>query len=561
MSWNSPFSSPRVYRKGVIESPIGSPSVYRKSVRESDTGTDDDYARIDTGSPASSDSIYASKRDSEEDKVMEDVALKCKHKVEKELPPCKRCGASTQYIPIPVPVPIPVPIPTMWTAQEAMKFYASQPGSEQALAKLRIFPRNLWPFLNTAALMWPLVAGASESVSTQFNDLESQTVVAQAVVPNAEYETVTLSTVDMDESDAIVESPQVPQDDGDISGYLESENRYDDSSTSSTETDDSEYNERRKSCVTRVYNVNGRDGARESDDALPSSNLSSCDEEDGRASREDLTSSCTSDTDSDDTGTDQKSKKFSKVFVVNKDMDSSSHHSSSSDTDSSDNDTDTELDCTVILQNVKYIPEDDQEEVEAKDVLDNNENKVEDKNSDVTADEDLEDDKTEGSSANLSDLLTPSEPEESVELDDRQGSVSSEAKDDVQIRSEGAVNVVGEFVSEKSSSSCCGGVRASAPGVSVTLEPTDVSGAGRHAARYTSLVMITQEPSAAPYQQVSVVTSDTTRFVADNDVVVQHTNWQEEDGDRYEDDPPGELEKGFVLIWWGLEKSLVVSMN
>lgn len=49
--------------------------------------------------------------------------------------------------------------------------------------------------------------------------------------------------------------------------------------------------------------------------------------------------------------------------------------------------------------------------------------------------------------------------------------------------------------------------------------------------RYTSLVMITQEPVPATcYQQVSVITTDTTKLIGaeKTDVVVRHTNWQEE---------------------------------
>lgn len=34
LSWNSPFSSPRVYRRNVVDSPLGSPIVYRRCVRK-----------------------------------------------------------------------------------------------------------------------------------------------------------------------------------------------------------------------------------------------------------------------------------------------------------------------------------------------------------------------------------------------------------------------------------------------------------------------------------------------------------------------------------------------
>ncbi|KAK9875209.1 hypothetical protein WA026_006000 [Henosepilachna vigintioctopunctata] len=745
LTWSSPFGSPRVYRRSLIDSPIGSPLVYRKTTRESDTGTDDDYARIDTGSPASSDSLFASKRDSEEgtseaqgDKGMEDVALQCKHKVEREIhpvPPCRSCGASTQYIPIPVPVPIPVPIPTLWTAQEALKFYGmQQQANEQTLGRLRIFPRNLWPFLNAAALSWPVMGGAGEPISvqpTQSSEYDSESEASRRTdAPDYEAFAMRENMNECNDNERKVElenvreenqpkSPQhVPEIEEPIYGYLESENRFDDSSSSSTETDDSEYNEQRKTCVTRVYNVNGRDGSRESDDALPSSNLSSCDEDDAQASpgsaREDMTSSCSADTDSDDTGTDQKSKRFSKVFVVNKNEDSSSEkHSSCSESDTSDNDTDTELDCTVVLQNIKYINQEDEnaveingievesEVIESIDSINQNETKdnVEDddnainetevqykqhsekllENSELekpkmtvcfndseektnvaaekieeykhtatnsyttpsdldlgmpkerrvlnkndcpsdknvepieiisdesiienyealripgdTISEDIvtenwsenvlginisdENDvkviedvprevfirKIDESSLGMFDIEKPggtvtssSDPgveyQEKVEdlteghnsrvadPEDRQGTVSSERnvappspRDD--IRSVGSVSAVGESEISQASSPC-----SEAPGVSVTSEQTTDASVGRHAARYTSLVMITQEsPAPSPYQQVSVVTSDTTTFVSDNDVIVQHTNWQKENGNGAKDPVTGE---------------------
>ncbi|KAL3277069.1 hypothetical protein HHI36_012430 [Cryptolaemus montrouzieri] len=601
ISWNSPFGSPRVYRRSLIESPLGSPLVYRKTARESDTGTDEDYIRLDTGSPASSDSLYALKRDTEEgtidtpvDKSMDEVALQCKHKVEREVhsvPPCQSCGAPTQYIPIPVPVPIPVPIPALWTAQEAMKFYGfQQPGNDQTLARFRIFPRNLWPVLNNATLMWSMMGSAGESTATQFSEHGAESGASRrAVVPNVDYGTVTMNECENLEQSADSNNyngddktnssslQQIPDDDDQISGYLESENRLDDSSSSSTETDDSEYNNRRKSCVTRVYNVNGRDGDRESDDALPSSNLSSCDEEDGRVSRsslrEDMTSSWSADTDSDDTGTDQKSKRFSKVFVVNKNGDSSSEQrSSSSDSDMSDNDTDTELDCTVILQNIKYINQDDNMESgdmnneienETKDNIGDDESIDVDVPNEIMVDDNSLKEST-SSSPNLADVTAESSTSSDVEAmredvkGDIPGSLSADnlVRDDQQaavvgewngageeIRSAGSVNIVGEFDCElsKTSSSCCGLRSTPAPGVLVTLDQQNDVSVGRHAARYTSLVMITQDSSTlssatpSPYQQVSVVTSDTTTFVPDNDVIVQHTNWQKENRAEVED--------------------------
>ncbi|KRT84735.1 hypothetical protein AMK59_2270 [Oryctes borbonicus] len=60
---------------------------------------------------------------------------------------------------------------------------------------------------------------------------------------------------------------------------------------------------------------------------------------------------------------------------------------------------------------------------------------------------------------------------------------------------------------------------------------SDCTVSQRNAARYTSLVMITQENNAVAYPQVSVVTSDTTTLVPDatDEIVVRHTNWQLEE--------------------------------
>ncbi|VEN63730.1 unnamed protein product [Callosobruchus maculatus] len=168
-----------------------------------------------------------------------------------------------------------------------------------------------------------------------------------------------------------------PSEGQEVSGYLQcEERRYHSSSDSSSESaSGSDEDRERQVRVRRVYTVNGGGGneGRQSDDALPdSSNISSEGEMDAGDNRrlshssireydDDMSSSGSADTDSDDTGTvaDQKPKRFSRVFVVNKNQSSTSatSTSSSSDSDSSDNNTDTELDCTVVLNYVKQIDE------------------------------------------------------------------------------------------------------------------------------------------------------------------------------------------------------------
>lgn len=148
-----------------------------------------------------------------------------------------------------------------------------------------------------------------------------------------------------------------------IGGYLLSETTYMSSSESSiSDSDLDNDNVDRPVRVRRSYNVSGGN-MRESDDALPNSDASSdCDDDDDDEDTEcessgnyegndDLSSSGSAETDSDDTGTvaDQP-KKFSKIFIVNT-IDSSSDiedNSASSDTDTSDNDTDTEKDCLIL---------------------------------------------------------------------------------------------------------------------------------------------------------------------------------------------------------------------
>lgn len=466
-------------------SPFGSPGVCRRQRDSSDEDIDEER----------------------NERAMEEVAIKCAHQDAPQRQ-CKSCGAATQYIPIPVPVPIPFPVP--WTPPPRFRV------------------RNLWSYMSQAALIWPLI---NASTTSNFNSSSSMPVVSENSNVRANEEQIPssppLEVPNQDESDT-----------EELSGYVQAEQKY--SSTSESDTsacsdcdDDNngDDNNKKRKIVHRVYNVNG--DSRDSDDALPSSNVTSdCDDEDdGRHSQssvpEDMSSTSSAETDSDDTGTvaDKKPKRFSRTFVVNKNLSSSSssNKSSSSDTDSSDNDTDTEMDCTVVLTNIKHFSED---------VVYGDNNKTEEK--EISAVEPQHDNFlstcdnlkiAESSSPGLSDVSAESLSSSDVEpartsssLEDVNNVVKSEGE---WIRSGEPVTKVGDSLNTRDDD----GERA---GALVTGEP-DIC-ISRHAARYTSLVMITQEP-APSYQQVSVVTSDTTTLVADNDVIVRHTNWQEKSAD------------------------------
>ncbi|XP_018565614.1 uncharacterized protein LOC108906745 [Anoplophora glabripennis] len=546
INWTSPFGSPRVYRRGVVDSPIGSPIVYRRT-RESDTGTDEDNVQLD--SPASSDSLFHQARDDNDSKAVECVHSTTNSADAPRKPCCHSCGAaSTQYIPIPVPVPIPFPV---WAA----------PHDAGAASRLRSLPRGLWPYVSQAALIWPLINPPGEP----HNNSDSRGVNIAVEMPTAANRDSAGQSAEA--SNAI--KPDEPAEDKladetasksvlepaeeELTGYLECENRDVSSSDSSGDSSDSsDTSGNRKPRVRRVYNVNGGDG-RQSDDALPSSNVTSCDEEDGRVSHssvreDDMSSSGSADTDSDDTGTvaDQKPKRFSRIFVVNKNVSSSSNASTSSDSDSSDNDTDTEMDCTVILTNVKHLDtEAPLESVDDKITGDNTDkpdannnpncdNRIGEKdlreelskvlgNKETTPDPDanVKGIASMSSSPGLSDVSAESLNSSDVEPVRGSSDEASAGTDVRNTSSEIRSGVEGEEVAASTRSD---GVRAGGP----VLGDPEVC-LSRNAARYTSLVMITQEP-APNYQQVSVVTSDTTTLVADddNDVVVRHTNWQDE---------------------------------
>lgn len=438
-----------------------------------------------------------------------------------------------------------------------------------------------------------------------------------------------------------------------------SENTYLSSSASekSTESEDSDDGTRQPR-VRRVYNVTGGSSTRESDDALPSSNpVSDCDE-DGRHSHSsvreyDMSTSESADTDSDDTGTvaDKKSKRFSRVFVVNTNSSSSSASSrtssddeTSSDSDAEDETGDNDSKTGVVLTKIKQLPEEidcdvsheqdkhvvslqdehaiktDNEKIcdnenicetsnensnqitcentksaiarevgescdksvdckESCDFPSNNlvseeyfneiSNRVDLKNfkdseymspspglSDVSAeslnssdveqtrDNDSGEDKTENSAPEIAnEKNTTLESEAAPEETHNNNTPSIGGEWNAGIRSDKPVSVVGTCENQQR------GERAGAP---VTNEAD--SCVSRHAARYTSLVMITQEP-APSYQQVSVVTSDTTTLVPDNDVIVRHTNWQNEKKENSDEKSLGEQLQNYFNL--NVENSLV----
>lgn len=289
------------------------------------TGTDEDVTQPDS-SPASS--------------TIGEASLRCFHIEDAafhQKSACHACGAATQFIPIPVPIPVPYPVHE-WTNpfQESMMLYDA--------ARLRSLPRTFWPPVSylSQALFWP----------TLYTQLENRNVTAR-LDRDDDVPADSSSVAEIASAETNVREPTTQQ--AEVSGYLECE--YGDVDSSDSSSDD-------ELPIKRIYNVSGR-VKRDSDDALPSSDDVSTDEE-CRLSQsshleDDMTSSGSSDTDSDDTGTvADKPKKFSRIFVVNRNA-SSSLSKSSSDTDSSDNDTDTEMDCMVVLKNVKQLSEETSE--------------------------------------------------------------------------------------------------------------------------------------------------------------------------------------------------------
>lgn len=214
---NSPFGSPRVYRRSVLDSPLGSPLVYRRT-RESDTGTDEDVTRIDSGSPASSDSVVGflsrirTPSETEDHLPMDSAGLYVEHQQHLQCvmhrgddtseasitsvhstshnansqvsspsstpllrPPCQSCGSiaptpTTQFVPIPVLVPIPVPVPAVWNPLDPVILYNTSDTLDGNLrARLRAIQQRtgafLWPCVNQASLISSLISPGGDGNS------------------------------------------------------------------------------------------------------------------------------------------------------------------------------------------------------------------------------------------------------------------------------------------------------------------------------------------------------------------------------------------------------------
>lgn len=706
---NSPFGSPMVYRR-VFDSPLGSPLVCRRT-RESDPGTDEDLTR-DSGSASSDSAGFVSRVRSPDNedlpdnfadktKKMEEVAtrdkeenkqLQCKYQSGDEpasvtekcgggrqvgnsppslwSPACRSCGAAgplqtTQFVPIPVLVPIPVPVPaSLWNPLDAPAIiYNTEALDANLRMRLRTIQQRvantmLWSGVNPASLISPLIStgdaatllSVQSSLLNTATDMTTETAVPAASERNSDQHdvhTAETETNDLNTS-AITEMERPPEDPSSSEiaslangGYLQCETYL-----SSSESSDSEQGSR-KPRVRRSYNVSGA-VLRESDDALPDSDVTSDEEKVRRTSqssvsnREDeMSSSGSEDTDSDDTGTvaDQKPKRFSRVFVVNTNDSSSDvedYTDSSSDTDTSDNDTDTEKDC-IVLNYMKPLSDSDDnvnepviliKHIKAGESVDTpsinvNENdgsvvllrhtmcgskgdlsggdasdsfldstvifrseqrkdQIGDSNVDAIKQDPTPATNGEKNVEFIGDCLqvvTEESKQTGIDLETRPdmkatGQVSQDrARDSPECRSPGdgtsesetqegdkdkgksEVQTATAFGSEWNDGALIRsgdpvthdegrwdeetasqrGARTGAP-----LSAVDSETRQSHVpARYTSLVMITQEP---PLPQVSVVPSDTTTIVpSDSDVIVRHTNWQ-----NLPDDPEDVVESGLA---------------
>lgn len=215
---NSPYGSPRVYRRGVVlDSPLGSPLVYRRMrTRESDEDVTNRGA--DSESPVSSDSTTGflsrirSPSDTEDHLAMDATSIYVDHqsqhqqqrlqyvvhRVEESPPantngegnagagtahvgspsPCQSCGAiaatslpTTQFLPIPVLVPIPVPVPTIWNPLDSVILYNTSDSLDATLrARLRAIQQRssalFWPYVNQASLISSLISAGAGDANT-----------------------------------------------------------------------------------------------------------------------------------------------------------------------------------------------------------------------------------------------------------------------------------------------------------------------------------------------------------------------------------------------------------
>ncbi|XP_022919402.2 uncharacterized protein [Onthophagus taurus] len=376
---------------------------------------------------------------------------------------CKSCGCTqTQFVPFPVPVPIPVPIPTLFP-QESLVFFKE---NYDNLLKSRMrCPRSILPIFNQAALIWPLI---NDVDNTQLLSALLQTEFANQASETPTSNSTGEPTERNEHVECTSERPSVNNETTPNEEKNEEEMNPENFGYLLSEcnfvssSDDSDDDKP----VVKSYNVTISDDYKSSDDdALPSSEVSD-------SSKEPSSSGSSSETDSDDTGTvaDRKTK-FSCVYVVNQeDNEDDANKNDSDDEDNNDYDNEDNNDDSdgIILKTVKKLSE-------SRESL------------------------REYNSPRLSDVSAESSFSSSSDGDDDKDCDNTERTDELE--------VVGNETQQSSEWS------------GETLSE------GKHAARYTSLVMITQEPSV--YPQVSVVTSDTTKIVNESDeVIVQHTNSQ-----------------------------------
>ncbi|XP_050297159.1 uncharacterized protein LOC126736703 isoform X2 [Anthonomus grandis grandis] len=371
----SPFGSPRLLRRRVGESPLGSPLLTARRLARDSSDSDrvssppppsssssppgvtapppppPQMHCLTTASPASTTTVPATATNNH------NSCCCCKNTVH-------------QYIPVPVPIPVPFPVP--WNPfNKVMNGANVQQQQQEFWQYLQKQVQQQWAGGLSPHLEKPMIGekvevredGGGDGVDFVREERQGREwgLFGDKRVEEKPSEG---GQEKVDEVAVVVE--QEEENMGEPMGYLECENRGS-SGSSSTDSSDDEEGEN----LRRVYNVSGSPNSRYSDDALPSS-AETTDNEDQKSSAdekeredEEETSSGSADTDSDDTGTvaDQKPKRFSRVFVVNHKAGSGSSSSSSSseglsEEDSSDEDTDTELDCTVVLTNVKQLEED-----------------------------------------------------------------------------------------------------------------------------------------------------------------------------------------------------------
>ncbi|KAL1513820.1 hypothetical protein ABEB36_003173 [Hypothenemus hampei] len=537
----SPFGSPRECRKRIINSPLGSPlSQRRPRIKEP---SDEDVPGIN--SPKTTPSIVTPPASTAN--LLQQQCLSS-HRVDQTSRPltsCKTCGSCNstpaQFIPVPVPIPIPFPVPWGFNVPSSSNLVPIYKNlcRGQSTDFWQCFNGNSGSQMHPGFLPWSFLE--KSMIVNQDNNIE-KTIEIEA------------------------------KDERDTFGHLNSENRPLDSDSSSDED----------ATASRSYDVTASDN----EDCRESSGHSSTDDEKEReeAEEEESSSSHNSDSDCDDKSS---RRRFSKVFVVNHRSGSLSEEGSShsGSTTTSDNDTDTEMDCTVVLVKVKPLNDTDIklegpgktkflktrkkkakksvivscEKVDCNKTV-NNEEKgshgktcaLKDDQSEMPAagpesDEIFFDSLATNnqycSSPGLSDvsaesLLSSSDVEkESISSQSRtlNNSTTRKKTTNEETGSES------ETATDLGSTSSQAGIFTSGASVErQQLQQVDGSGGGaggkniinnsNNGAKYTSLVMITNDVGGVYREQVNVVTSDTTTVIDGEDVVVvvSHTNEQDD---------------------------------